>query len=102
MSFHLLPHKQYYNTLPYFSVVNFNCDGRSPCLLDDALIIENKYHFKHEDETKFVQVGYKCSTCNIMPCPPGLVWNDEVKACDWPRNKHLNPKFKTLKKVLKH
>merc|ERR1712179_841014 len=32
---------------------------------------------------------YKCNAGGapvLMPCPPGLYWNTELRVCDWPSN----------------
>ncbi len=71
----------------FIAVVTFNCADRNPC--GDSSY--TGYYFKHEDPTKYVQCGTVAIQCYIMQCREGLVWDDDIKACDWPKKAAAPP-----------
>ena len=50
----------------------------NPCTPES--VAAGKFHFLHEDPTKFVQCS-QWGQCFVMPCPVGLGWNRVVNTC---------------------
>lgn len=62
-------------------VPTYNCTDRSPCTPENAEM--NKFYFPADDPSQFIQCdGF--GGCYVMPCPPGLVWNQDLLTCVLP------------------
>lgn len=59
----------------------YNCAEKSPCTPEN--IANGDFYHPTCDPSRFVQCD-EFGGCFVMPCPPGLVWDQEDLTCDWP------------------
>ena len=63
------------NMFYHFSATGYDCANNNPCG-------QGAGYYEHTDPAKYVQCG--ANQCSVMSCPGGLVWQQNILACNWP------------------
>ena len=61
-------------------VSTYNCVDRNPCTPEN--IAAGLFYFPADSPEQFIQCS-EYGQCYIMPCPPGLVWNQDQLTCTY-------------------
>ncbi|CBY07232.1 unnamed protein product [Oikopleura dioica] len=65
---------------------NNYCQDKVDMHYPDTGYCLNGTYFNPKDCTSYFRCWDRGLTGDKLFCPPGLVWNDEYKICDWPYN----------------